>query len=187
MNRKRLFTSEATVHVGSAVKSDKRATYRKRQIASTRYDRYSIYWFDHSYFEYLLRHLYLHPFLSGVKPLIYQLFSSLLPIMSSTANSNGDGYAGVPEAVEQLPANGLSVIVVGSGIGGLSAARELWRIGCEVRVLERRPQEILTGKECLSAVCSYEIVYRALIKHRHQATDSCLVPAASSRCASSPA
>ena len=67
--------------------------------------------------------------------------------MSSTAN--GNGHTSVPEAVEQLPANGVSVIVVGSGIGGLSAARELWRIGCEVRVLERRPQEIMTGKECI--------------------------------------
>ncbi|KAF3759879.1 hypothetical protein M406DRAFT_14143, partial [Cryphonectria parasitica EP155] len=51
--------------------------------------------------------------------------------------------------VEQLPSSGVSVIVVGSGIGGLSAARELWRIGCDVRVLERRPQEILTGDRFL--------------------------------------
>lgn len=64
--------------------------------------------------------------------------------MSST---NNNVLANASEAVEQLPANGVSVIVVGSGIGGLSAARELWRIGCEVRVLERRAQEILTGKE----------------------------------------
>lgn len=60
--------------------------------------------------------------------------------------ATGDGPASAPEAKEQLPANGVSAIVVGSGIGGLSAARELWRIGCSVRVLERRPQEILTGK-----------------------------------------
>ncbi|GJN71741.1 hypothetical protein PLICBS_005809 [Purpureocillium lilacinum] len=41
--------------------------------------------------------------------------------------------------------NGISVLVVGSGIGGLSAARELWRIGCDVTVLERQPSEVLTG------------------------------------------
>ncbi len=42
--------------------------------------------------------------------------------------------------------NGISVLVVGSGIGGLSAARELWRIGCDVTVLERQPSEVLTGQ-----------------------------------------
>ncbi|KAF5013304.1 hypothetical protein FDECE_683 [Fusarium decemcellulare] len=73
--------------------------------------------------------------------------------MTPATKSNGDRYAAAPEAVDQLPFNGISVIVVGSGIGGLSAARELWRIGCKVRVLEKRPQEIttaiITGDRCL--------------------------------------
>lgn len=84
--------------------------------------------------------------------------------MSSTVNGNGKSHNNVPEAVEALPSNGLSVIVVGSGIGGLSAARELWRIGCKVRVLERRSQEINTGKmrkeaqySCYSSSRSFRI------------------------------
>ncbi|KAJ3502641.1 hypothetical protein NM208_g16683 [Fusarium decemcellulare] len=69
--------------------------------------------------------------------------------MTPATKSNDDRYAAVPEAMDQLPFNGISVIVVGSGIGGLSAARELWRIGCKVRVLEKRPQEITTGDRFL--------------------------------------
>lgn len=67
--------------------------------------------------------------------------------MPSSANNSGDASPSFPEAKEKLPANRLSVIIVGSGIGGLSAARELWRIGCDVKVLEKRPHEILTGKD----------------------------------------
>ncbi|KAF4470577.1 FAD binding domain-containing [Fusarium albosuccineum] len=69
--------------------------------------------------------------------------------MTPATKSNDDRYAAVPEAMDQLPFNGISVIVVGSGIGGLSAARELWRIGCKVRVLEKRLQEITTGDRFL--------------------------------------
>ncbi|KAJ6789496.1 hypothetical protein PWT90_00297 [Aphanocladium album] len=52
--------------------------------------------------------------------------------MSHVANgtAGADRYAAVPDCLEQLPPNGISVLVVGSGIGGLSAARELALIGC---------------------------------------------------------
>ncbi|KJZ71295.1 hypothetical protein HIM_09305 [Hirsutella minnesotensis 3608] len=51
----------------------------------------------------------------------------------------------LPDVDDRSPSNGISVLVVGSGIGGLSAARELWRIGCDVRVFEKQPSEVLTG------------------------------------------
>ncbi|KAJ3495306.1 hypothetical protein NLG97_g3493 [Lecanicillium saksenae] len=47
------------------------------------------------------------------------------------------------------PPNGISVLVVGSVIGGLSPAGGLARIGCEVRVLERRKEKILGGLDML--------------------------------------
>ena len=42
---------------------------------------------------------------------------------------------------ERDPLLDIDVIVVGAGPGGLVAAIELWRIGCNVRVLEARSQE----------------------------------------------
>ena len=41
------------------------------------------------------------------------------------------------DGVQRFPSNGIRVIIVGAGIGGLGAALECWRKGCEVLVLER--------------------------------------------------
>lgn len=43
----------------------------------------------------------------------------------------------IVDGVKRFPRNGIKVIVVGAGIGGLSAALECWRKGCDVVVLER--------------------------------------------------
>ncbi|OQV08773.1 FAD binding domain-containing protein [Cladophialophora immunda] len=46
----------------------------------------------------------------------------------------------VVDGVHRLPGNGIQVIIIGAGVGGLGAALECWRKGCEVVVLERAEQ-----------------------------------------------
>ena len=43
----------------------------------------------------------------------------------------------VVDGVERFPETGLKVIIIGAGVGGLAAALECWRKGCDVTVLER--------------------------------------------------
>ena len=43
----------------------------------------------------------------------------------------------IVDGVRRYPANGVRIIVVGAGNGGLQAALECWRKGCEIEVLER--------------------------------------------------
>lgn len=43
----------------------------------------------------------------------------------------------VVDGVHRYPANGIKVVIVGGGNGGLNAALECWRKGCDVVVLER--------------------------------------------------
>lgn len=43
----------------------------------------------------------------------------------------------VVDGVHRYPTNNVSVVVLGGGIGGLQAALECWRKGCEVVVIER--------------------------------------------------
>lgn len=42
--------------------------------------------------------------------------------------------------MEREPATGISVLVVGAGIGGLTFAIEAYRRGNDVRVIERSPE-----------------------------------------------
>jgi 2-polyprenyl-6-methoxyphenol hydroxylase-like FAD-dependent oxidoreductase len=41
--------------------------------------------------------------------------------------------------MDRYPPSGLSILIVGGGIGGLTFAIEAYRKGHEVRVLEKRP------------------------------------------------
>lgn len=43
----------------------------------------------------------------------------------------------VVDGVQRFPHAGIKVIVAGGGIGGLGAALECWRKGCDVVVLEQ--------------------------------------------------
>ena len=43
----------------------------------------------------------------------------------------------VVDGVRRFPNNDIKVVVIGAGIGGLQAALECWRKGCEVVILER--------------------------------------------------
>ena len=47
------------------------------------------------------------------------------------------------DGVRRFPENGIKVVIIGAGVGGLQAALECWRKGCEVVVLERA-QELST-------------------------------------------
>jgi NADPH-dependent 2,4-dienoyl-CoA reductase/sulfur reductase-like enzyme len=57
---------------------------------------------------------------------------------SMNASKNGvDGDLAANGHVKVLPPSGINVLVVGGGIGGLTAALELHRKGHSVRLLER--------------------------------------------------
>jgi Monoamine oxidase len=46
-------------------------------------------------------------------------------------------YDGTPKPVGSYPDNGINVLIVGTGLAGLTAALECVRKGCRVQVLER--------------------------------------------------
>ena len=43
----------------------------------------------------------------------------------------------ITDGVHRLPENGIKVVIIGAGVGGLQAALECWRKGCDVVVLEK--------------------------------------------------
>ncbi|KAF2173599.1 hypothetical protein M409DRAFT_15878 [Zasmidium cellare ATCC 36951] len=47
--------------------------------------------------------------------------------------------------VQRDPPTGISVLISGAGVGGLTSALEFWRKGCDVRVLERAKESLTTG------------------------------------------
>jgi 2-polyprenyl-6-methoxyphenol hydroxylase-like FAD-dependent oxidoreductase len=51
---------------------------------------------------------------------------------------------------KRSPETGLSILVVGGGIGGLCFAIEAYRKGHNVRIVERRPGLSELGKSCLA-------------------------------------
>lgn len=61
--------------------------------------------------------------------------------MASIPQGDVFGFATAPEmvldGVHRLPPTGVSVLIVGGGIGGIFMALESWRQGHNVRVLER--------------------------------------------------
>lgn len=52
------------------------------------------------------------------------------------------------DGVNRLPPNDIKVVVIGAGIGGLQAALECWRKGCEVVVLEKAAELSPLGRHC---------------------------------------
>lgn len=50
------------------------------------------------------------------------------------------------DCTHRYPETGLSVLIVGAGVAGLMAALECWRNGHNVRIVERSPEEVTTGK-----------------------------------------
>lgn len=66
---------------------------------------------------------------------------------SRISETNSDG-------VQRFPSNGLKIIIIGAGVGGLSAALECWRKGFEVVVLERADKLSVLGRLTLKLVTS---------------------------------
>lgn len=48
-----------------------------------------------------------------------------------------DSICATVDGVQRAHPNGIKVVIIGAGVGGLTAALECWRKGCEVVVLER--------------------------------------------------
>ena len=71
-------------------------------------------------------------------------------------NGNGHGVTGMATKLKRYPETGISVLVVGSGIGGLMTALECWRKGHSVQILERSAGPVYTGElqNCLATSSS---------------------------------
>lgn len=72
--------------------------------------------------------------------------------------------------MERGEATGISILVVGGGIAGLSFAIEAFRKGHDVRVIERRGQGEYFGKKAPSPVPSFPPAYLPPFIANHWAT-----------------
>ncbi|KAF4634247.1 hypothetical protein G7Y89_g3863 [Cudoniella acicularis] len=76
-----------------------------------------------------------------------------VPAVNGTTKTNGlhsngvtdTAGAGISSKLKRYPETGISVLIVGAGIGGLTCAMECWRKGHTVQILERSPGPIYTG------------------------------------------
>ncbi len=62
------------------------------------------------------------------------------------ADGHSNAAAGMASKLKRYPETGISVLVVGSGIGGLMTALECWRKGLSVKILERSAGPVYTGE-----------------------------------------
>ncbi|KAF7192510.1 FAD-dependent monooxygenase fsr3 [Pseudocercospora fuligena] len=75
------------------------------------------------------------------------------------------------EGVQRYPENGIKVIIVGAGNGGLNAALECWRKGCDVVVLEKNDSLSPLGDfftlppSALVTLPQYPQLYKAYHEH----------------------
>ena len=60
-------------------------------------------------------------------------------------HENGDA-TNIASTLKRYPETGISVLIVGSGIGGLMSALECWRKGHSIRILERSAGPVYTGE-----------------------------------------
>lgn len=59
---------------------------------------------------------------------------------------NGDAATGMASKLERYPETDISVLIVGSGIGGLITALQCWRKGLSIKILERSAGPVYTGE-----------------------------------------
>nr|ANM86353.1 putative 6-hydroxynicotinate 3-monooxygenase [Cladonia uncialis subsp. uncialis]AUW31216.1 putative monooxygenase [Cladonia uncialis subsp. uncialis] len=60
-------------------------------------------------------------------------------------HENGDAATNMASTLKRYPETGISVLIVGSGIGGLMSALECWRKGHSVQICERSSGPVYTG------------------------------------------
>ena len=68
-------------------------------------------------------------------------------------------------AAARRPLTGISVFVVGAGVGGIMTALERWRQGHEVRLLERSSGPVEKGQ------CVYECIFSELAADKNDLGD----------------
>ena len=73
-------------------------------------------------------------------------FANGSEINGTLRNANSDATPGMASELERYPETGTSVLIVGSGIGGLMTALECWRKGFSVKILERSAGPVYTGE-----------------------------------------
>lgn len=61
--------------------------------------------------------------------------------------------------VQRDASNGISVLISGAGVGGLTSALEFFRRGCDVRVLERAKESLTTGTNPILSTFSETLEY----------------------------
>ena len=61
-------------------------------------------------------------------------------------HENGDAATNMASTAKRYPETGITVLIVGSGIGGLMSALECWRKGHSIQILERSAGPVYTGE-----------------------------------------
>ena len=65
--------------------------------------------------------------------------------MSQFPASNAPGPDQIDMLPRQQPPTGISVLIIGAGVGGIMSALECWRKGHTIRLLERSRGPVETG------------------------------------------
>lgn len=60
--------------------------------------------------------------------------------------ANGSSGNHLSTQPERHPSTGISVLIIGAGVGGIMTALECWRKGHDVRILERGSGPVETGR-----------------------------------------
>ena len=76
----------------------------------------------------------------------------------TSSDLNVDLATGSTSGTKRCPESGISVLIVGAGMGGLMSAMECWRKGHTVRILEKTKEAVFTGQSVLKRVLIF-IVY----------------------------
>ncbi|KAL9611911.1 MAG: hypothetical protein Q9167_003464 [Letrouitia subvulpina] len=69
---------------------------------------------------------------------------------------DANNSAGMASDLTRYPETGITVLIVGAGVGGLLSAMEGWRKGHSIQILERSVAPVLTGDICLLAITNVD-------------------------------
>ena len=62
-------------------------------------------------------------------------------------HENGDATTNMASTLKRYPETSISVLIIGSGIGGLMSALECWRKGHSIQILERSAGPVYSGEK----------------------------------------